>query len=280
MSLCRPIKMIVKGRVTKDGAGVKLYRVFSYKLAQLFDPFLLLDVFGSENSEDYMAGFPWHPHRGIETVTYVLSGSVEHTDSAGNVGVISDGDCQWMTAGSGILHQEMPVESELLMGIQLWVNLPKVSKMIQPSYREIKREQIQTVNVDGSLVKVIAGKFKEHIGPAAGIVANPTFLDVKLPVGVSFELETKEDDTVFAYVISGEGIFHPQSTEMVETGSAVLFEHGTKIQIQSRSEELHFLLFSGKPLKEAIAWRGPIVMNTDEELDEALRQLEDRTFIK
>ena len=280
MDTIRNIKMIIKGKETVDGAGVKLSRMFSYKLAKLFDPFLLFDAFGSENPEEYLPGFPWHPHRGIETVTYMLSGSVEHKDSLGNTGVLSQGDCQWMTAGRGIIHQEMPVKSELLAGIQIWVNLPKEHKMIKPAYRDIKKEQITETEIEGSFVKLIAGNYKGRIGPAEGIMANPTFMEVKVPFNVKFEFEASHEDQVFVFIISGKGSFHPDSTETPDENSVVLFEQGDLVQIVSRSEQLHFLLFSGKPLREEITWRGPIVMNSEDELDEALAQLEDGTFTK
>lgn len=280
MMKTRSIQKVVPGRDTTDGAGVKLKRVVSYSLAQSFDPFLMLDAFDSRNPEDYLVGFPWHPHRGIESVTYLIEGSMAHSDSLGNHGVISAGDCQWMTAGSGIIHQEMPQSSERMLGIQLWVNLPQKSKMIKPAYRDIKSEQLITVTDQGCRVKVIAGRHKEWVGPVEGIVADPTFIDVEIPGQCQFACETNGDDTVFGYIVGGSGVFSPDSDAIESAGSAVLYDQGSEIRITASVEGLRVLLFCGKPLHEPIAWRGPIVMNTEEELDRAMMELQDGTFIK
>ncbi len=264
-----------------EGAGVRLKRVFGFHEAPKFDPFLLLDHFGSDNPDDYMAGFPWHPHRGIETITYMLDGRVEHGDSLGNQGVIESGDVQWMTAGSGIIHQEMPKESEgLMMGFQLWANLPSHQKMMHPRYRDVKRNTIPEVELEsGVRARVICGEIAGTRGPVQDIVTEPEYLDVEMASGKTFSHDIKEDHTVFAYVFEGSGAFGVDKVT-VESGHLVLFDEGSEVLIDSGDEGLRFLLISGKPIGEPVAWYGPIVMNTREELETAFREYRNGTFIK
>jgi quercetin 2,3-dioxygenase len=291
------------GTETLEGAGVRLRRMFGNAEVPLLDPFLLLDNFGSTNPQDYLAGFPWHPHRGIETVTYMLRGRTEHEDSLGNKGVIDSGDVQWMSAGSGILHQEMPKRTEgRLAGYQLWVNLPKRQKMEDPAYRGLRATGIPEVRrSDDSLVKVVAGSFEGVEGPVTGIPVDPTYLDVALPAGGEFDLATRRGYTVFAQAIEGSGRFDPVgvpainegeppnlytptidpvSQSSAKAGETVLFTDGDRVRIRAGDEGLRFLFVSGRPLREPVAWYGPIVMNTREEIVEAARDLDRGTFIK
>lgn len=264
-------------RLTLEGAGVKLKRVLGNNDVSTLDPFLLLDHFGSDNSEDYIKGFPWHPHRGMETVTYMWAGEVEHGDSMDNKGVIKSGDVQWMTAGSGIIHQEMPQKySGLMQGFQLWVNLPAKKKMVDPKYRGILKEQIPTVQKDGLKIKVIAGKMDGIQGPVRDLAIDIEYFDIELAPGKAFEHATAKDDTVFAYVV--EGAVEVQGKNIMQ-GQCVVFGKGDSVKICS-TKGSHFLFVSGKPLNEPVAWRGPIVMNTQEELDTAFKELDLGTFIK
>jgi redox-sensitive bicupin YhaK (pirin superfamily) len=281
MSKVRGIKRISKSRMTMEGAGVRLKRAFGYTEVPDLDPFLLLDDFHSDNPDDYMAGFPWHPHRGIETVTYMLHGQVEHGDSMGNKGVIETGDCQWMTAGCGIIHQEMPKSAkQLLWGFQLWVNLPAKHKMMEARYQEVKLSEIPEVNVGNDVkVKVICGEVEGIKGPVRDIVAEPEYLDVNMPPDVEFEREFKTDHKVFAYTIEGSGKFHPDS-EAVEKEHLIIYEEGETVKISSGKDGLRYLLVSGKPIGEPVAWYGPIVMNTQAELDIAFKEYREGTFIK
>jgi redox-sensitive bicupin YhaK (pirin superfamily) len=273
----RIVKQILQSKPTLEGAGVRLERVFGYHEVPLFDPFLLLDHFGSENPEDYIKGFPWHPHRGIETVTYMLNGEVEHGDSIGNSGAIRSGDIQWMTAGSGIIHQEMPKESEGLMeGFQLWVNLPEEKKMIIPRYRGITNDQIPSLEKEGARIKIIAGRIDDVEGPIQDLAVTVEYFDVKLEAGKTFEYTTKKDHKVFTYVIEGSGY---SDDAFVESHQCALFSEGDNIKIRTK-DGLRFLFVTGKPLNEPVAWGGPIVMNTKEELAEAFKELERGTFIK
>jgi len=265
-----------------EGAGVRLHRAFgSQHQAKIFDPFLLLDDFRGDRREDYVSGFPWHPHRGIETITYVTRGTVEHGDSLGNNGTISGGDVQWMTAGNGIIHQEMPKgdEEERMWGFQLWANLPASQKMMDPRYRDITSEQIPEVKLeDGTVIKVICGKVGDVSGPVTDIMIEPEYLDVNLPAGTVFTHPTPLGHTVFAYVFEGEisvGKGDPYGNR-----SLVLFGDGESIELRAGDEGGRFMLVSGKPLNEPIAWRGPIVMNTSEEIAKAFSDLEAGTFIK
>jgi len=279
----RKIHKVIKSKPTLEGAGVHLKRVFGNSEVPLFDPFLMLDDFRSDNPDHYRAGFPWHPHRGIETITYVLQGDVEHGDSMGNKGVISSGDTQWMTAGSGIVHQEMPQgDAEGRMeGFQLWANLPRSHKMMDPRYRDIKSSQVPLVTLgSGAKVKIICGRVGAHEGPVKGIVIDPEYLDVTVPAGAAFIHPTKEGHTVFAYVIEGKGRFDRSKEPSLGNGSLCLFDDGDHVAITADREPVRFLLISGKPIKEPVAWYGPIVMNTEEELEVAFDEYRKGTFIK
>ena len=280
--MIRKIKLTLKSRPTLEGAGVRLRRAFGYNEVPLFDPFLLLDHFGSNNPNDYLAGFPWHPHRGIETITYMIRGEVAHGDSLGNEGVINSGDCQWMTAGCGIIHQEMPQRTEgYMMGFQLWANLPSSQKMMKPRYRDIKEGQIPVVILDDKVkVKVICGQVGETIGPVKDIVTDPEYLDVHIENGGVFKRKFKRGHTVFAYIFEGEGYFDDKREKLKHVGDLVLFEEGDEVKISTENEHVRFLLISGKPIGEPVAWRGPIVMNTQEELITAFREYQNGTFIK
>jgi len=277
----RRIKMVLPSIPTSEGAGVRLKRVFGHQEVKDMDPFLLLDHFGSDNPDDYLAGFPWHPHRGIETITYMLDGKVEHGDSLGNEGVIESGDVQWMTAGSGIIHQEMPKRSEgMMMGFQLWANLPSHQKMMHPRYRDVKKDTIPEVTLDSGVhVKIICGEMNGIKGPVQDIVTEPQYYDIELPAGTNFKHSVKEGHNVFAYVFEGKGLFGEEKRE-VGTETLALFDEGEHVVISSQEENLRLLLISGKPIGEPIAWYGPIVMNTREELDIAFHEYRNDTFIK
>jgi len=279
----RKIKRTTTSVPTLEGAGVRLNRAFANNDAQLFDPFLLLDDFRSDTPAHYNKGFPWHPHRGIETITYVLRGDVEHGDSLGNRGDISSGDVQWMTAGSGIIHQEMPRgdSKRRMEGFQLWANLPAAEKMMMPRYRDIKAAQIPTVKLDNGIeIKVICGQVGETSGPVTDVMIEPEYLDVSVPANAAFSHPTPADHTVFAYVYAGKGRFDENTDELFGNKSLVLFDQGEQVVIRAENEELRFLLVSGKPLNEPIAWGGPIVMNTQQELQYALDEYQNGTFIK
>ena len=278
----RKVQQILSAKPTLEGAGVFLKRAFGYHEVPLFDPFLLLDDFGSNNPKDYLLGFPWHPHRGIETVTYMLSGSVKHEDSLGNKGEIESGDLQWMNAGSGIIHQEMPQNFKgKLRGFQLWVNLPSSHKMSKPGYQEIKSSEIPQIQwSDGVNIKIIAGKVKGETGPVKDIMVNPLYLDISMKPKRILELPICAKDTVFAYLIEGQGYFDEFGRQEVFENQLVLFEHGNRIMIQSDEIDIRFLLVGGTPLRETIAWAGPIVMNTQNEIELAFREYEEGTFIK
>lgn len=280
MSGIRTIKKIVTGKSAVDGAGVKLVRVFGYHDAKDFDPFLLLDAFDSDNPEDYVRGFPWHPHRGIETVTYLIEGDIEHGDSLGNRGSILDGQCQWMTAGSGIIHQEMPQPSKRMLGVQLWVNLASQDKMVSPKYRSISKEEIPVVDEKDKKVHVLAGIYAGRPGAIQGDYVKALFLHIDLDAGAEWILDTEEADTLFIYIFAGEAFLGPEAGTAVQEKHAVLFNEGNKFRIKASDKGARFLLMSGKPIREPIAWGGPIVMNTREELDLAFKELDENTFIK
>ena len=282
MALTRSVALLLTGNPTVEGAGVRLNRVFGHPEVPRFDPFLLLDDFGSDNPDDYIAGFPWHPHRGIETVTYMLSGEVEHSDSLGNEGVIGTGDVQWMTAGSGIIHQEMPRRVEdHLRGFQLWTNLPAASKMMEPRYRDVPADSIPEVSPhDGLRIKVIAGEVVGVRGPVQDVVVEPEYFDIALEPGADLEHPTPPGHTVFAYGISGRGKVGPNGTHTLDRGQLALFTEGDSVLVRANGVPFRFLLVSGKPLGEPVAWSGPIVMNTREELSTAFREYQDGTFIK
>ena len=280
-TMTRKIKAIYQGRETLEGAGVRLKRAFGTREVPRFDPFLMLDDFGSRDPDDYMAGFPWHPHRGIETVTYMLHGTVRHGDSMGNKGEISDGQVQWMTAGSGIIHQEMPQkQQDYLRGFQLWVNLPAKNKMMDPRYRDIKAKDIPEFrSKDGTRVKVIAGRYEGLTGPVKDIICDPEYLDIQVPSGLKFEHPVKKGHAVFAYAVEGGGAVHPDQ-KSIQEGFLVHFSDGEKIALETGPSGLRFLLVSGQPIGEPVAWRGPIVMNTEEELALAFEEYRNGTFIK
>ncbi len=280
MSELRSVRKIVTGTETVDGAGVRLLRVFSNKDTSDFDPFLMLDAFDSTNPSDYIKGFPWHPHRGIETVTYLVNGDIEHGDSLGNKGSILDGDCQWMTAGSGIIHQEMPQPSDRIFGTQLWLNLPAKDKMTDPQYGDIRSEDVPVIDEDGNRVHIIAGHYKGTQGAFEGRYVKATFLDVEVEGGEAWSFTSKRDETLFIYILQGDGIFDPHDEQPTPSRRAVLFSEGDRFWVKAGSEGIRLFLFSGKPLKEPIAWGGPIVMNTKEELQLAFKELGENTFVK
>lgn len=297
----RPVTQISQAEQTLEGAGVKLHRAFGFGDPDMADPFLLFDDFRNENPEDYLKGFPWHPHRGIETITYVLSGSVEHQDSLGNTGMLGAGDVQWMTAGSGIMHQEMPAGDPVgrMHGFQLWANLPADLKMTNPRYQDVKSFEIPEVaDDDGTRVRVVCGEFWGKTGPVDGVAASPRYLDVFVPAGKRKVLPIDTYQKAFAYIFEGSGTFRDASKpfgvllEKEVDGeevlirddagdrSLVLFGTGDEITVQAGEEGIRFLLVSGAPIQEPVAWHGPIVMNTREELMQAFRELRAGTFIR
>ena len=298
----RPVKRVYTSKPTLEGAGVKVRRAFGHSTE--FDPFLLLDDFRNDNPADYLAGFPWHPHRGIETVTYVLAGSVDHGDSLGNRGSLGAGDVQWMTAGSGILHQEMPKGDPRgrMHGFQLWANLPSSLKMTAPRYQDVLSRDIpEVVDDDGTSVRVVCGDFWGKKGPVDGIAADPIYLDIFVPPNRRKTLPVETSRHAFAYVFEGSGTFpnasDPRAATIERVGdlasadapivgpetrdrSLILFDRGDEVTVQAGEMGIRFLLVSGKPIEEPIAWRGPIVMNTEQELRQAWQELENGTFIK
>ena len=296
----RPVKRIVQAKPTIEGAGVRLRRAFGFGDTREFDPFLLFDDFRNNSPADYLAGFPWHPHRGIETITYVLAGTVKHGDSLGNQGALGSGDVQWMTAGSGILHQEMPQGDQQgrMHGFQLWANLPSALKMSAPRYQDVSARDIPEVtDDDGTRVRVVCGSFWGKTGPVDGVAADPRYLDVWVPAGRRKTLAVETYRHAFAYVFEGSGVFRDASepvavrTERVGTAdftepaaaenrSLVLFDDGDEVTVRAGDAGIRFLLVSGRPLEEPVAWHGPIVMNTEEQLRQAYAELQDGTFIK
>ena len=300
MSL-RPVLSESPAMPTMEGAGVKLHRAFGFTDPTMLDPFLLFDDFRNEREEDYIKGFPWHPHRGIETITYVLAGSVDHGDSLGNQGTLGAGDVQWMTAGSGILHQEMPSGNQTgqMHGFQLWGNLPSSLKMTAPRYQDVQSKEIpEVIDDDGTRVKVIVGEFWGKTGPVDGIAADPQYLDVFVPAGVkkTFRIDTYR--RAFAYVFEGAGAFSDASApsgvllekevmgeevnirDLSGDRTLVRFGTGDEVTVQAGPEGVRFLLISGAPIEEPVAWHGPIVMNTQDELMQAVRDLQNGTFIR
>ena len=276
----RAVKKVVTGSVQYDGAGVKLVRVIGNATVYDFDPFLMLDAFDSRDPEDYIKGFPWHPHRGIETVTYLIQGDIEHGDSIGNSGSILDGGCQWMTAGRGILHQEMPQPADRMLGVQLWLNLPKKDKMTHPQYRDIRGDMVPLIQKKGREVRVISGVYDGKEGATRGDYVEMTFLDVKLEPGAVWELSVNAEDTVFLYLVEGNAIVGEGESTLRENRSALLLTEGEEVLVEAGKEGVRFLLFAGAPLREPIAWGGPIVMNTREELNQAFEEIRNGTFIK
>ena len=300
MADVRRIKKVWKAKPTVEGAGVRLKRVFGNHEVPQLDPFLLLDDFRSNDPAEYVRGFPWHPHRGIETITYVLAGDVEHGDSLGNRGVISSGDVQWMTAGSGIIHQEMPKGDRegRMWGFQLWANLPARHKMMDPRYREVKRDDIpEATTAEGTTVRVVCGEVAGVRGPVREIVTEPDYLDVSIPARSTFRHPVKAGHTVFAYVFEGEGYFDPERDPYARedvgeryfdmerpcvcgNGTVVLYGPDDTVAVSTEERPVRFLLVSGRPLGEPVAWYGPIVMNTQAELRVAFREYERGTFVK
>ncbi len=296
----RPVKNLIKSKPTLEGAGVHLRRAFGFGNTSDFDPFLLLDDFRNDVPADYLSGFPWHPHRGIETITYVLNGTVEHADSLGNQGVISSGDVQWMTAGSGIIHQEMPKGDATgrMHGFQLWANLPSALKMTAPHYQEVKSAEIPVLtDDDGTQVRIVCGEFWGKRGPVDGIAAEPIYLDISVPPGKRKILPVETTRHAFAYVFAGSGKFCNASgplavpTEGVgwavtkppseaDNRSLVVFDSGDELEVQAGEDGIRFLLVSGKPIEEPVAWYGPIVMNTQDQLRQAFEELEKGTFLR
>jgi hypothetical protein len=295
----RAVKKLTESKPTLEGAGVHLRRAFGFGNTTDFDPFLLLDDFRNDLPKEYLAGFPWHPHRGIETITYVLAGTVEHGDSMGNRGAIAAGDVQWMTAGSGIIHQEMPKGDPegRMHGFQLWANLPSSLKMTAPRYQEVKALDIpQITDDDGTNVRIVCGSFWGKKGPVDGIAADPIYLDISVPPGQKKTLPVETTRHAFAYVFAGAGKFGnasgplPVRTDVVGSNQApaleagnrslVVFDRGDEVTVQAGPEGIRFLLVSGKPLEEPVAWHGPIVMNTQAELRQAFSELEKGTFLK
>jgi redox-sensitive bicupin YhaK (pirin superfamily) len=271
-------KFILRGQATYDGAGVKLKRIFSHDHTKHTDPFLMLDHFGSDNPNDYIKGFPWHPHRGIETVTYMLDGTVEHGDNIGNAGTIGPGDIQWMTAGCGVFHQEMPKPSKrgMMHGLQLWVNLPAKNKMMEPRYRGLLEKEVPIVTIPGGEVRVIAGVYENVTGPVQDLVVDVAYLDVRLKKGASLSHKSKEGYASFCYLIEGTSEFDDTK---LEKSNLILFTESGSIAIKAL-EDIHYIFVTGKQLNEPIAWGGPIVMNTQQELEIAFRELDEGTFIK
>lgn len=283
MKNARTIRTVIESRPMREGAGVRLKRVFGNSEVPLFDPFLMLDDFRSNNPDHYRAGFPWHPHRGIETITYVLKGDVEHGDSMGNKGVISSGDMQWMTAGSGIIHQEMPQGDDegRMEGFQLWANLPRAHKMMEPRYRDIKSAGVPEIEIEnGVKIRLICGRIGEREGPVKGIIIDPEYLDVMAPPKTELKYPTRPGHTVFAYVIEGQGHFDETKSRLIGNGAVCLYADGDHIEVSTAEAPVRFLLISGKPIGEPVAWHGPIVMNTEEELELAFEEYRKGTFIK
>ena len=297
----RPVKQVLQAQPHVEGAGVKLQRAFGFGKTTEFDPFLLFDDFRNENPADYLAGFPWHPHRGIETITYVLAGEVEHGDSLGNRGVMGAGDVQWMTAGRGIMHQEMPKGDVRgrMHGFQLWANLPSSLKMTSPRYQDIPAKEVpEVVDDDGTRVRVVTGDFWGKRGPVDGVAAEPRYLDVFVPPGKRKSLPVEVGRHAFAYVFEGSGTFSGASQpfgvltekatpvgdtvvrERTGNRSLVVFDSGDEVTVQAGEEGIRFLLVSGKPIEEPVAWYGPIVMNTQAELQQAVAELRNGTFIR
>jgi quercetin 2,3-dioxygenase len=297
----RPVKRIVSSKPTIEGAGVHLRRAFGFGDTTEFDPFLLLDDFRNDRPDEYRAGFPWHPHRGIETITYVLAGNVEHGDSLGNRGNLGAGDVQWMTAGRGILHQEMPQGDDKgrMHGFQLWANLPSSLKMTAPRYQDIKAAEVpEVIDDDGTRVRVVCGDFWGKRGPVEGVAADPRYLDIWVPPGKRKTLKVEVERHAFAYVFEGSGNFRAGSApfgvltektdgvneilvrEQTGNRSLILFDSGDEISVQAGEEGIRFILVSGKPIKEPVAWHGPIVMNSQAELQQAFTELKQGTFIR
>lgn len=278
----REIKYIAESIPAIEGAGVRLRRAFGNLLGINLDPFLLLDNFHSDDPKDYSAGFPWHPHRGMETVTYMLNGKMRHEDSLGNRGDIKGGEVQWMTAGSGIIHSEMPRQKDgLIQGFQLWVNLPKKNKMMQPRYQDIKNHEIPETKVDNDIfVRILAGEFNGITGPVQDVVSAPNFLDIQINQETQFNYKVDKEDTVVLYTVEGEGYFDKSKNHLIPENHLVVLGSGDHLSIETDKDISRFLLMSGKPIREPVAWYGPMVMNTKEEIIEAFQEFQNGNFIK
>ncbi|MBE0418029.1 MAG: pirin family protein [Coriobacteriia bacterium] len=283
--MTRIVREAFRSTPTLEGAGVRLHRAFGFGRERLFDPFLLFDDFRGDDPSDYSAGFPWHPHRGIETITYLIDGEVEHGDSLGNAGRIGPGEVQWMTAGSGVIHQEMPEGDATgrMGGFQLWANLPASHKMMDPRYRSIEAAEVPVAETDEARVRVVAGRVGEVVGPVTDVVIDPEYLDVTVHPGRTWTYPTLRGHTVFAYLFEGEACFGPSGgaeTVCADDGVVLLLGDGDEVSVTAGAEGARFLLVSGRPLGEPIAWRGPIVMNTREELESAFSEYHAGTFVK
>ncbi len=276
----RNVIQTVTGIHTQDGAGVNLVRVISNRNVEDFDPFLMLDAFDSENPNDYIKGFPWHPHRGIETLTYLIEGDIEHQDSMGNKGSICNGGCQWMTAGSGVLHQEMPQACKRMLGFQLWINLPKSRKMADPKYFDITDEMTTTLQKEHAVIRIIGGEFEGTKGQAQGEYVKADVLDISVEPNETLTFSIDIEKNVFVYLFSGSGTFGDDAQTLIPAKTAALFSHDAQFTVRAGKDGIRFALFAAKPLHEPVAWGGPVVMNTRDELDTAFRELEEGTFIK
>lgn len=276
----RAVYKTVRGTASIDGAGVHLVRVFAKAETADFDPFLMLDAFDSSNPDDYTKGFPWHPHRGIETITYLIEGDIEHKDSLGNRGSILNGDCQWMTAGSGIIHQEMPQASPRMLGAQLWLNIPAKDKMVDPSYGDITAQNVPVVEENGATIRVLSGKYRDQMGAFEGKYVKATYLDIEMKPGSTFSMNCDKDNTMFAYLFSGSVRLDREDADYVYEKQAALLTLGDTVFFEAGASGARFILLSAPPLRESIAWGGPIVMNTKEELSQAFKDLDDGVFIK
>ncbi len=278
MQKIRPVQDEIRGLPATDGAGVKLVRVLGPRTIKSFDPFLMMDAFDSTDSEDYIRGFPWHPHRGIETITYLISGIIAHGDSLGNSGTITGGDCQWMTAGSGIIHQEMPQQAERMWGVQIWLNLSAADKMCPPAYGDITSAKVPVIEKEGAIVRIIGGNYRGTPGAFQGRYLKPLFLDVELQKDKTWTLDTSEKDTVYIYIFSGS-IITAEKHSYAEK-SALLFGKGEILSLTAGERGLRCIVLAAPPLGEPVAWGGPIVMNSQAELDQAFRELDEGTFIR
>lgn len=274
----RSIQRIVEGQRATDGAGVKLTRVLGLETVKDFDPFLMLDAFDSTDPNDYTRGFPWHPHRGIETITYLICGEIEHQDSIGNKGTINAGCCQWMRAGSGIMHQEMPQASDRMLGLQLWLNMPAVNKMDKPAYNDLLSEDIPLVSGNGLEVRVLSGTYHDKQGPMQNLFIPVTMMDAAMAADAEFALDTEEDDTVFLYLFEG-GVEFPDGKTALRR-QAALTTAGTSLQFKASFPDTRLVVLKAKPLHEPVHWGGPVVMDTAEGLQQAFRELREGTFIK
>lgn len=277
MSKIRTIRGVVKGQNVTDGAGIRPLRVFGNHNCEGFDPFLMLDVYDSVNPKDYIKGLPWHPHRGVETITYLIKGKLEYEDSLENRSIISDGDCQWVTLGSGMFHQEMPKPVDRMLGFQLWLNLPAKNKMVTPKYREILKENIPVLDEGDVKIHIVAGKYKGTQSAFEGDYVKVQFLDVEIKANCEWSLDTQKDSTLFVYIIQGEGCFDPALGDFIPEKNAVLFGEGKTLRVKASNNGIRFLLLSGKPLNEPVVWGGPIVMNTFEEVEQGFEDM-DRDF--